>query len=297
LADHVMHMRTFRISRHGAPTLNLRETGSGEPTFLLIHGFGEGGFVWDAFLPQLASLGRTFTIDLRGHGDSDWDADSRYSSAAHLDDVNFVIDALDLKKVILIGHSLGGEIAIRFSARRPERVAGLIVVDFGPELDRAASAHIRKEFVAESRVYADHDEYAVHLEAKQPLISPELRGTVAKRALRPAAQGGFQLKRDPAMGAAGLLNADALPALWPMLRDIRSPVLIIRGVASALLRQSVADRMVDVLPDGCLASVKLAGHAVMTDNPDDFAAAALSFIARRLKLDSPTRSEPNREMT
>jgi pimeloyl-ACP methyl ester carboxylesterase len=288
-----MH-RSFRISQLDDPTLGVHEWGSGEPTFLLIHGFGEGGFVWNEFSPQLAPLGRTIAVDLRGHGDSDWDAHSRYNSAAHLGDVNFVIDALDLKKIILVGHSLGGEIAIRLTAQHPERVTGLVIVDYGPELDRAALAHIRREFVTESRVYSEYGEYATHLKVKRPLISPELRCAIARSALRPRTQGGYQLKRDPAMGTTERVNADALPSLWPMLREILCPVLIVRGIGSSVFPLSVANRMVDVLPDGRLVSIKLAGHAVMIENPEDFAAAALSFIREKLIPGSvsPLKNKP-----
>jgi pimeloyl-ACP methyl ester carboxylesterase len=215
-------------------------------------------------------------------GDSDWDTHSRYHSVAHLDDLNFVLHALDLKKIILVGHSLGGEIAIRLTAQHPERIIGLVIVDFGPELDREATAHVRREFVAESRVYADYGDYADQLKGKRPLIGPELRGAIAKGALRLRMQGGCELKRDPAIGTAERFNTHALPPLWRMLKDILCPVLVVRGIASSVLPLSVAHRMVEELPSGHLASIKLAGHAVMTDNPEDFATAALSFITEKL---------------
>jgi pimeloyl-ACP methyl ester carboxylesterase len=280
LTDRDMQRQSFRISRIDAPTLSLHAWGSGEPTFLLIHGFGDGGFIWNDFSPRLTPLGRVIAIDLRGHGDSDWDARSRYGAAAHLTDVMFVVNSLDLRNVVLIGHSLGGEIAIRFTALHPERVTGIVIVDFGPELNRTATAHIRREFIAESRSYASHAEYASHLELKLPLLDPKLCRNLVKSALRPSPQGGYQLKRDPAIGLVEPVNAGTLPGLWPMLNDIPCPALIIRGVASSVLPLSIAKRMVDVLPNASLASVELAGHAVMTDNPQGFADAVLSFVTK-----------------
>src|SRR5579871_1931031 len=100
-----MYGRSFRLSRPSSPTLSLHEEGSGEPTFLLIHGFGDGGFIWIDLLPRLASISRAIAIDLRGHGDSDWDIHSRYSATAHLEDIDFVIDKLGLIDIVFIGHS------------------------------------------------------------------------------------------------------------------------------------------------------------------------------------------------
>ncbi len=278
-----MYERSFRLSRPSSPTLSLREEGHGEPTFLLIHGFGDGGFIWIDFLPRLASISRAIAIDLRGHGDSDWDIHSRYSATAHLDDVDFVIDKLGLTDIVFIGHSLGGEIAIRLAAQRPKLVRGIIIVDFGPELDRMATAHIRREFVVESRVYWEHSEYIAHLEEKLPLICPRLRRPLAHSALRTRAQGGYELKRDPAMATTfGPCGTSMLPALWPMLKEISCPALLVRGAASSVLPLSVAKRMLHVLPNGSFSSVKLAGHAVMIDNPDDFATTTLSFITGKL---------------
>jgi pimeloyl-ACP methyl ester carboxylesterase len=74
--------------------------------------------------------------------------------------------------------------------------------------------------------------------------------------------------------------------------------LVVRGVGSAVLPVSVAKRMVEVLPSGFLASIRLAGHGVMVDNPADFAAATLSFITERLDV-APARlpHEPTASLT
>jgi len=283
-AQSSMPTRSFRISRPDAPSLALHEAGSGEATFLLIHGFGEGGFVWNQFLPHLAPYGRAIALDLRGHGDSDWDVDARYGTAAHLDDAMFAVRTLQPEKIILIGHSLGGEVAIRLTARHAELVAGLIVVDFGPELNLEATARIRQDFAAENHAYADCAEYAARLEQKQPMISPALRQSLARDALRAGSGGGYRLKRDPAMGTNGPLDSSPLPPLWPILQEIQCPVLVVRGAGSSVLSLAAAQRMVGVLGKGYFTSIRLAGHGVMTDNPTEFAAATLSFVRHTLKV-------------
>jgi pimeloyl-ACP methyl ester carboxylesterase len=276
-----MKKLSSRIFRLGAPSLSLHEWGEGEPIFLLIHGFGDGGFIWNELVPSLVPLGRVIAVDLRGHGDSDWDATRCYDAATHLTDMHHLLHALGLNKsIILIGHSLGGEIALRLTLANPRRISSLIVVDFGPDLNRAATAYIRKEFVEESRTYASLREYATHLEIKLPLLNRNISESLAKCSLRLRLQGDYELKRDPAMGNIEPANRNSLPSLWSMLKNIHCPTLVVRGIASSVFPISVAQRMVSLLPNASLALIPMAGHAVMIDNPSKFADAVLAFLCR-----------------
>lgn len=282
-----MHKRSYLIARPGALSLGIHEWSSGEPTFLAIHGFGDGAFVWNGFIPSLAPFGRVLAVDLRGHGDSDWGTPAEYSPATHLEDMIYVIEALALKNLILIGHSLGGEIALRIAIARSERIAGLVIVDYGPELNGVATTHIRREFTAESRLYSSHAEYATHLQTKLPLIDCKLSNSLAEAALRLDPRGGYVLKRDPAMSDSEPTDASSRSTLWSALPHIRCPVLLIRGVASSVLSHAVAQRMVNALPNASLVAIKLAGHAVMTENPEEFTAATTAFLAKHVPL-APT---------
>ncbi|WP_410052288.1 alpha/beta hydrolase [Bradyrhizobium sp. SZCCHNRI30512] len=274
-----MRPRSTRIPQSGAPTLQVRESGEGDRTLVLIHGFGDGGYIWDDFLPILGAHARAVTVDLRGHGDSDWDPHARYDIAAYLDDIASVLNALHLRRVALVGHSMGGEIAIRLTDLYPDRVAGLILVDAGPELEQSAVAHVRREFVADNRIYSSYSEYADRLKERQPLIAMELAERLARNALRPRIQGGLELKRDPSIL---IQRRSALPKLWPMLDKIACPTQVMRGAGSAVLPISVAKQMLARLRYGRLDSVTMAGHAIMIDNPPGFAAAAISFISEAL---------------
>jgi pimeloyl-ACP methyl ester carboxylesterase len=247
--------------------------------------------VWNEFIPSLVPFGRVITVDLRGHGDSDWDATRQYGAQAHLADVSYLLEALGLNKnVVLIGHSVGGGIAIRMTAADSERIIGLIIVDSAPELDSPANAYIRRQSAAERRRYASHADYAAHLKTKLPLIDRKLAERIADAALRLSSRGEYELKYDPAMHDV-LPAGDSRSNLWPMLHRIRCPVLIIRGIASSVLPHSVAQRMIDILPNASLASVKLAGHAVMIENPARFAAAAVAFLTRHFGFQEPEETQ------
>jgi pimeloyl-ACP methyl ester carboxylesterase len=195
-----------------------------------------------------------------------------------------VVETLGLKRIVLVGHSLGGELAIRLTAKHPSLVSGLVIIDFGPELNPEATTRIRNDFIADSRIYAGYNEYASRLEERQPMISSRRRLALAMSALRPRDEGGFELNRDPAMGSGRLESDGALPPLWPMLDSIRCPALVIRGLGSAVLSASVARRTVDALSNGSLSSIRLAGHGVMLENPEDFAAAVFSFLREKMSL-------------
>ena len=85
---------------------------------------------------RLASQFRVAALDLRGHGDFEWDPEARYDTATFAGDLTKAVAALGFERMILIGHSLGADVAIRFAAAQPSRVAALIIVNFGPELQK-----------------------------------------------------------------------------------------------------------------------------------------------------------------
>jgi len=105
-------------------------------TILCIHGLTANCRCWDVIAPAIAPTHRVVTLDLRGRGLSDKPA-TGYSETHHLSDILAVMDDLDIERSFLLGHSLGGYIAMGFAARHPDRVEGLILMDAGGELSQA----------------------------------------------------------------------------------------------------------------------------------------------------------------
>lgn len=99
-------------------------------TVLCIHGWACSAYVFDQLLPPLAGLGtRAIAIDLPGHGLSDKPTEAaRYTLDALVRTVTDVMDALDVERAVLVGHSMGGPIAAMVAARFPERVAALALL-------------------------------------------------------------------------------------------------------------------------------------------------------------------------
>lgn len=101
--------------------------GSGFP-LLLIHGWAAWSYSWRKNIPALSKYAKVYALDLLGFGLSSKTRAAGYSLAAQAGHVLQFLDALGLEQVVLGGHSMGGEIAMRVAARAPERVAGLLLV-------------------------------------------------------------------------------------------------------------------------------------------------------------------------
>jgi 3-oxoadipate enol-lactonase len=278
-----MQARSLRIARPDGRIQHVRRLGDGRCACVLIHGFGEGSYVWDEFLPSIASDYDAIAIDLRGHGDSEWDPEARYETQRHVADVIHLVRTLDLDPLVLIGHSMGGEIAIRVAAECVERMVGLVIVDFGPGLNREGLRQVRAEFDASNQAYRCVEDYADWLAERRPLIAYDVLLRLTKSALRIHADMGFRLKADPAITTSRqeeLDGDDCESTLWPLFPQMSWPVLVVRGAGSALLSRDAAERMIASCPDARLHSVPVAGHGVMLDNPEGFAAAVRPFLSQ-----------------
>ena len=260
-------------------SLHIRQWSNGNEACILLHGFGEGAYIWNDLAPSIASSFRTLAVDLRGHGDSSWDPKGGYSVEGHVADLIEVIDALQIGRLALVGHSLGGNIAIRIAAARPESVIGLAIVDFGPDLNPEGSERVLADFNDSLRTWDSFSEYGAWLQLRRPLVSPTIVNNISAAALQPHPTGGYRLKCDPALGTAELRKTDSA-LLWNIIASLSVPVMIFRGIGSAVLTCDVAQKMAQVLPNGHLRTINHAGHGVVMDNPRQFAAALLPFLSQ-----------------
>jgi len=273
---HDLQLRLLQWSEEGIP-------------LLMLHGFGNEAHIWDAFAPHMAPHYHTLALDQRGHGHSDWDPQGRYETDAMREDLEAVSEALGLERLVVVGHSMGGRVATLFAGRHPERMAGLVLVDIGPELDPRGPLRMRDEVGAHRDPRFDTVEaYARVVAHNHPVASPEAVMRMARDETRRCEDGRYALRMDPALrsrfettdddAAARAEEERAIAAQWEALARISCPTLVVRGAASDFLSPEIADRMVeDVLEDGRLAVVPQAGHSVMSDNPAGFLEAVAAF--------------------
>jgi pimeloyl-ACP methyl ester carboxylesterase len=201
-----------------------------------------------------------------------------------------VTKELGIERLVLVGHSLGGRVSTLFAGRHPERVAGLVLVDIGPELDPRGVMRIRQE--TEQSVepsFANLDEYARLLSLHYPAAKPHAIQRMARHSARQREDGRWVLKMDPALRGgmaqpedpdeAAAREEQVIQQQWDALEALPCPTLVVRGAASDVFAADTADRMADdALQKGQLAVVPQAGHSVMTDNPDGFRDAVTAFV-------------------
>jgi pimeloyl-ACP methyl ester carboxylesterase len=112
-----------------AGTLAVDDAGRGDIPVLFVHSLAGRSAHWSRQLEHLRPTRRAVALDLRGHGHSDPPSNGDYSIAGMASDVEAVVDALKLQQIILVGHSLGGGVAVVYAGTHPERVAGLLLLD------------------------------------------------------------------------------------------------------------------------------------------------------------------------
>lgn len=111
--------------------LHVLDCGQGEPAVLFIHSSAGNVTHWASQMEALSSRCRVVAVDLHGHGESDSPMNGDYSVEALAADVGRVIDELGLAPCVLVGHSLGGIVALDYAVHHPETVKGLFLLDPG----------------------------------------------------------------------------------------------------------------------------------------------------------------------
>ena len=101
------------------------------PPLVLLHGGAAHAHWWDHLAPLLAEQYHVVALDLRGHGDSSWVVPPAYEIEDYVGDLEEAFAALHLESPVLVGHSLGGFIALTYATRHAATLRGLIVVDMG----------------------------------------------------------------------------------------------------------------------------------------------------------------------
>ena len=129
------HLPDNRLEgKHGA--LHVDDGGSGGLPIVFVHGNGGNGTQWKSQLDDLRRFRRAVAIDLHGMGGSAPAQDDDYSVESFADDVEAVVDALGIKRFVLVGHSYGGYVVAAYAGRHPERLAGLVFADCAGDLSK-----------------------------------------------------------------------------------------------------------------------------------------------------------------
>lgn len=118
----------LRSATRDGVTLRYLDTGAGDPPILFIHGWCCNNTFWRDQVPHFSKKHRVVAADLRGHGESD-KPDQDYTIEGFVDDVAWLINELKLEKPIVIGHSMGGTIALNLARKHRELTSAIVLVD------------------------------------------------------------------------------------------------------------------------------------------------------------------------
>lgn len=252
------------------------------PTVLLLHGGGQTRHSWAAVASRLAAAGcRAVAMDLRGHGDSDWAPDGDYRLDAFARDVEAMAAHLDRVPVV-VGASLGGMAALVAEGEAATVLSsGLVLVDIAPQIEPAGVERIVDFMTAHTDGFASLDDAADAIAAYRPeRPRPTDLGGLEKN-LRRQPDGRWRWHWDP-----GFLAPDRGPSsraqparLDDAARKVDVPTLLVRGRQSDLLSEQGAHHFLELVPHAGYVDVADAGHMVVGDRNDVFAAAVLEFVA------------------
>lgn len=118
------------IARNGIK-LAYDDRGAGDPTIVFVHGWTCNRSFLAPQAEHFAKRHRVVSVDLRGHGESDKPLGA-YPITAYADDIAYLIDQLGLRKVVAVGHSMGGLTVAQLAASHPDCVAAIVLVEPGP---------------------------------------------------------------------------------------------------------------------------------------------------------------------
>lgn len=281
---------TLRLAGEGL-TLAADAYGPGDgPPVVLLHGGGQTRHAWDGTARLLGDKGwRATTVDLRGHGDSDWAGpEGGYSLDAFAADVRAVAAAQG-RPPVLIGASLGGLSSLVAIAEAPPGVTvggGLVLVDVAPRLEEEGIARIAEFMLGNLDGFASLEEVADAVVAYNPHRPRPTDLSGLRKNVRRREDGRWYWHWDPRFLLGGrtdeprsLRNEDRLDAA---ARAITVPTLLVRGRQSDVLSEEGARHLVSLVPHARYVDVGGAGHMVAGDRNDAFNDAVIEFLRREL---------------
>jgi pimeloyl-ACP methyl ester carboxylesterase len=254
--------------------LNVVDKGSGDPPLLLVHGFTGSVLDWTDVLPGLAEQRRVIAYDHRGHGDSPNTGDlATYTLDQLVADLEDVVDELGLQSFHLLGHSMGGVVALRFVLAHPERVRSLILMD----TMSAPSLRIPIEWIDATVALARNQGMSAvadrMIEASRVMAVVPPRDEVIDRMRIKLTQ------MDPEALAGLARSLRDFDSMTPRLGEINCPTTVLVGELDQPFREP-SETMAASIPGSTLVVLGDAGHCPQEDRPDVWLAEIDAHLVR-----------------
>ena len=249
---------------------------------LLFHGGGQTRHSWSGTARRMAASGwRAITVDLRGHGQSDWDPRGRYHHEGFRDDVIAIARSFD-QPPVLIGASLGGIASLLSIHEAGNEIArALVLVDIATRMEISGSNRIMEFMQGGKDGFDSLEEVADAVAAYNPHRPRPKDISGLEKNLRKGEDGRYRwhwdpdfLKVDPDSDDDFINNG----LLDDAAAGLTLPTLLVRGKMSDLLSEEGAKTFLEQVPHADFADVSGAGHMVAGDQNDVFSSAVLDFL-------------------
>ena len=283
---------------------HLREWGTAGRTLVMLHGWMDVSASFQFVVDALGSDWRVVAPDWRGFGLTERPRADCYWYPDYLADLEWVLDdAVGGEPALIVGHSMGGNVALMYAGARPQRVRAVVNLEgFGlrpthPEQapGRFAQWIDQLKQGAALRDYASREEVAARLMKNNPRLLAERATFLASYWSQPDGAGRFRVAGDPAHRIVNptLYRIDEVLACW---RSVECPVLWVRAAQTDVLRHVGADRDAalreietrkSALRDVESVVVENAGHMLHHDQPDEVARLIDDFVQRKGGVNRP----------
>lgn len=255
-----------------------RQTGHGKP-LIILHGLYGSSDNWHSIARAFADSFSVYTVDLRNHGNSPHNPVHNYVAMAN--DIYEFINRLQIEKAVIIGHSMGGKVALQFGQEHAEKVERMVVVDIAPS---GFDGHETPETISHRNIMQgllklNHRTISSREEADRLLQSDIPSEKVRQFLLK-------NLKRDTSGGFYWNMNLQALAAhmeeifagVLPDSDAKEFPLLFIKGQKSGYIRPEDMEMIHKVYPWALMTEIADAGHWVHAEQPEAFLKAVKAFI-------------------
>jgi pimeloyl-ACP methyl ester carboxylesterase len=270
-------------SEHFVPIAGLRlrvqDYGTaGKPAMLCLHGGAANAHWYDFVAHGFDHDYHVRAVDLRGHGDSDWDASASpdYSYARQAADVHELTHKLDLRDFILVGHSMGGMISSVYASRYPGRARALVIVDSNLVMTPERIAGYQEVGNREGREYPTQEEFVANYRIRPggSMAAPEVLRHIARNSGRRFDDGLWRHKVDRKVYA----NRELIDgfALW---NQIKIPALLMKAEQSGRMTPEAIAEIRSRAPQVKVVQVPDSDHHITLDNPAGFIEALRTFLA------------------
>jgi len=253
--------------------LNTQITGSGKD-MVIIHGFLGMGDNWRTLSKSFASEGfKVHTPDMRNHGKSPHD--NHFSYAVMAEDVKAYFEEHGISKAVLIGHSMGGKIAMFFASKYPELIEKLIIVDISPKHYKPHHDEILESLLKLKNSHLSSRKEAENI-LEESISNSGIRLFLLKN-LKRLSDNTLAVKPNI---EAFIANKDNIGQALAHSDIIDVDTLFIRGANSNYIDQSDESLIPQQFTSSKIVTIEKAGHWVHAENPKAFFNAVIEFINR-----------------